>query len=95
MIRSMFDGVVLKKKEPCACFHSNFAVILSPSGRMLISFCDHCFNISNGMERGGYHMPPTFYVAQSAAWRSPTSMPASAKAVWLEGKSEWFSQELN
>ena len=83
-IQSLFGGIELEGKKPCACIHSEFVVVVSPKGKCFVSLCDHCFDISDGPNGAGYHMPADFYQAYRKVWQNPTSMPNSDHEVWKE-----------
>lgn len=78
VIQSLFGGLELQDKRPCECGHSEWAVIISPKGKCVLSLCHHCFNVISGRGRyANYHMPPGFFQAYQEAWHNPTSMPIS------------------
>lgn len=83
-IQSLFGGMDLKAKPRCACAHSQFAVIVSPKGKCILSFCDHCFDVEGGADAATYRMPPGFHQAYYKAWQTPTSMPISRDDFFRE-----------
>jgi hypothetical protein len=66
-IARIVSTIQLNPKPQCKCGHLNKAVFDAPSGRITVSFCDHCFDILDQSNRGHsigtrhYEMPKEFY----------------------------------
>jgi len=66
-IAHLVATINLRKKQPCACGHSQEVVFQKPSGEIRVSFCDHCFDVLDSRNPESYEllrmyrMPKDFY----------------------------------
>lgn len=60
-LRHFLSSIHLRKKEPCWCLHLHHATFETPKRKIEVSFCSHCFDISEGKATRFYEMPRAFY----------------------------------
>lgn len=82
-IARLVSSIRLHRKGQCKCAHLNEAVFETRSIRIKVSFCNHCFDVMDGVTEGGgraevrlYRMPKEFheeferYAKNKEKWQS-------------------------
>ena len=66
-VQRIVGTIRLRSKKPCECSHIHEVTFQTPTGRIDVTFCDHCFGVlgtrQNGRSPNGreYSMPREFY----------------------------------
>lgn len=68
-VQRILGTIRLARKDPCACSHVHSVTFQTPTDRVEVSFCDHCFAVLGAKKNGwypnvrDYSMPKEFYSA--------------------------------
>ena len=66
-VRRVLNTIRLVPKQPCQCSHEHKVTFQTLTGRIEVSFCDHCFAVLGDKKDGWYQnvrdyaMPKEFY----------------------------------